>query len=548
MAPNPANARTVKAFIAAPAFPYGLLLLVVGVVFGAALGHDFVWDDHIYLLNKPVYQAFDLQRIFCSLANDLEYLPVRDLSYAMDWAIWGRNPFGFHLTNLLLYAANVCVAYRLTVRLAIFLGAPPATIRTTGLLTATLFALHPLHVEVVSFITGRNALLSGLFAFLACLAFLDLIEDRCRWRAYPLALCWFTLALFSKATSISLPLVFCLLVLLARQGRKTALLAAILPFLGLALSSFFLFRTIALRSFLMQSEQTSFTLATIAQKIAIASQIPWFYLAKLLLPLNLTPEYTVRFTAELAMPLALAAFLGLVGLTAAAYRLRTTQPQFLFGLGWFLLTMIPVLHIFPTYPVVADRYVYLPSFGVAYLLAATVAPWASARRPVAIGAGMVLLALALLTFQQNLVWRTAETLWQHTIRISPRSVKAYTNLGRIDFSAGRYKAAFARFDQARQLAPADPHYDFFEGMLYFVRSDYQPALHHFEQALARTNDFLEALFHAALAHEALGHRDQAIAFFTKTIQSKQDDLGNFKLTARQRLRELQMSDAIKPAR
>ena len=123
-------------------------------------------------------------------------------------------------------------------------------------------------------------------------------------------------------------------------------------------------------------------------------------------------------------------------------------------------------------------------------------------------AALSLLVLATLSFRQNLVWRSAETLWQHTIRISPQSVKAYTNLGRIYFSAGRYAEAFARFDQARQLAPADPHYDFFTGLQYFIRSDYSQALHHFGQAEARDPNFLEVLFHTGMAHEALGHRDQ----------------------------------------
>jgi hypothetical protein len=97
------NKSTVfRGWLSSPVFPYCLLAVIAAVLFGNSLGHEFVWDDHIYLLNKPVYQSFNLRRMFFSLANDLEYLPVRDLSYAIDYAIWGRNPFGFHLTNLLL--------------------------------------------------------------------------------------------------------------------------------------------------------------------------------------------------------------------------------------------------------------------------------------------------------------------------------------------------------------------------------------------------------------------------------------------------------------
>jgi tetratricopeptide (TPR) repeat protein len=160
------------------------------------------------------------------------------------------------------------------------------------------------------------------------------------------------------------------------------------------------------------------------------------------------------------------------------------------------------------------------------------------KKPIYLGVAGVLLVLALLTGQQNLIWRSGETLWLHTISVSPGSVKAYSNLGRIYFTTGRYKEAFACFDQARTIAPADPHYDFFTGLRYFIRGDYAQALPHFSRAEARDQDFIEVLFHTAMAHEALGSRAQAIAYFSRTIQSKQDDLGNFKATAREHLQLL----------
>jgi tetratricopeptide (TPR) repeat protein len=283
-------------------------------------------------------------------------------------------------------------------------------------------------------------------------------------------------------------------------------------------------------------------MACIAQKVAVASQIPFFYLGKLLVPLRLMPEYVVQLSDRLASPETLSALAGLLVISLAALLLRRRQPLILFGIGWYLLTMVPVLHIFPTYPIVADRYAYLPSFGLALCLATAGASWAGSpnrQRTVNLVARILVTVLALLTLQQNRIWHSGETLWQYTMQTSPRSVKAYTNLGRIYFSAGRYAEAFTLFDQARQLEPSDPHYDFFEGMLYFVRSDFAQALPHFQRALFRADGFLEALFHAGMAHDALGNRDQAIAFFTKTVQSKQDDLGGFRALARGHLQRLQ---------
>ncbi len=91
-----------------------IILVCVASVFGSATGFDFVWDDRILLLGQDAYETFDLRRIFFSLANRVEYLPVRDLSYALDYALWGENPFGFHLTNLLLYLLNTACVYSIT--------------------------------------------------------------------------------------------------------------------------------------------------------------------------------------------------------------------------------------------------------------------------------------------------------------------------------------------------------------------------------------------------------------------------------------------------
>jgi tetratricopeptide (TPR) repeat protein len=527
-------------FVTGPVAPYLVLLAIVAVVFANSLGHEFVWDDQIYLLNKPVYRTIDLSRIFGSLVNDLEYLPIRDLSYAIDWAIWGRNPFGFHLTNLLIYAVTVLLVYRLTARLIRALQPAPATAGSTApLLTAALFAVQPIHAEVVNFITGRNALLSGFFSLLACLAFLAFLTGSRHPRlCYAGTLLCFVLALFSKATALPLPFLLILCVLQVARERRLPQLISVVPFLVVAAGTFLLFRSIAMRSFLLQADQACFTPACLAHNLAIATQIPFFYLGKLLLPLRLTPEYVVDFAPDLASLPVMSATLGLAGLLGVAWWQRRRQPQFLFGLGWFLLALLPVLHFFPTYPVVADRYAYLPSFGIAYLLALSLADtrrW-PLTRVIAIA---LVVGWGALTVSQNRIWHSGETLWQHTLTLSPRSVKAYTNLGRIYFTAGRYAEAFSLFDQARQIEPSDPHYDFFSGLRFFLRADYQQALPHFYRALNRADGFLEALFHAAMAHESLGHRDQAIALFTRTLQSKQDDLGGFRAQAKEHLRQLE---------
>ena len=154
-----------------------IILAFVVAVFGVSTHFEFVWDDHVLLIGHDVYASFDLGRIFFSLANQVEYLPIRDVSYAVDYALWGENPFGFHLTNLTLYFLNAVFVYLMTLRLTPLLFSagremPERKAGGVALLTTLLFAVHPVHSEPLSFISCRNVLLSGLFSFMSCHFFL----------------------------------------------------------------------------------------------------------------------------------------------------------------------------------------------------------------------------------------------------------------------------------------------------------------------------------------------------------------------------------------
>ncbi|HEY6007744.1 MAG TPA: hypothetical protein VIU40_05425, partial [Geobacteraceae bacterium] len=149
--------------------PHLLFLLLVAAVYGNTLANGFVWDDYPLILASDTYRSIDLVRFFTTAANGLEYLPLRDLSLALDYALWGTDPRGFHLTNLLLYLLNVSAVYWLTATAGAFLapGIDTGRQRFVALGCALLFLLHPLHSQAVSFVTSRNTLLSGLFTFLA---------------------------------------------------------------------------------------------------------------------------------------------------------------------------------------------------------------------------------------------------------------------------------------------------------------------------------------------------------------------------------------------
>jgi protein O-mannosyl-transferase len=345
-----------------------LLTATVLALFGNTLLNGFVYDDTVLTVGNRVYTEFMLERMFFSPGNGLEYLPLRDLTYAIDFAVWGERAFGFHLTNLLIYLANVFAVYYLTVQLCLLRGAKEEVegwgVAATAFVAALLFAVHPIHSEAVAWVTGRNVLLSGLFFFLGSAFYVAYLRrDRGVISGYYLGafICYFC-ALLSKATSITLPLVFLLFVAFDRREKRVTRLLQLLPFFALALVFFVLFREVATATNVISHGFTSLGSSSILVKAVTALKIPVFYLWKLVVPVGLSPEYDVEFASSLMEPGTLLALGALVALTAAAVFLRKKYPELLLGFGWFMLTLLPVLNFFATNPVVADRYAYHDRF------------------------------------------------------------------------------------------------------------------------------------------------------------------------------------------
>lgn len=526
--------------------PLSILTIIIAAVFWNAVPHDFVWDDLIFVTYKEAYRNFDLSTIFFSLANGLEYQPIRDITYAIDFQLWGRNPAGFHFSNVVYYWLNCIVVYFLSKTLYQYLtqGTAFERARSVGLFTAALFAVHPLHCEVVDFITCRNTLISGMFFFISCYAYLLYLTDRHnqQYRYYVTALICFVLALFAKTTAIMLPFILILVTeFTPRTGRKLGA-AAILPFLGLSIGAFWLFKKIAQYTHIMQPEPVRLDWSSLAAKLALAIQIPVFYLGKLVAPLELAAEYDIPFADTLFAMRTMRALLILAGLLAVAWAIRRRFPLFLFCLGWYLAALLPVLHLFPTSPVVADRYAYLPSFAFFFLMATIaerIAVPARARGVIAT-ASIIIISWSALVLKQNRVWENPKTLWENAIRVSPHATTPLTNLGRYYYLVEkRHDMALALFRHAQLINPYDPHYDIFLGIEYLLRNDPQNAAEVLQRALAKNPEHMETLINLGKAHEALGNLPSARDYYQRAVNSTEaDPPGDLRERARKHLRRL----------
>jgi tetratricopeptide (TPR) repeat protein len=527
-----------------------VVLLVALGVYANTLAGAFVWDDQAYVVGNAAYQQFDLRRIFLTLANGVQYLPVRDLTFALDHFLWGGNPRGFHLTNLAWYLATLVAVYLMVRELECLLGAEDAggagwNLSIPGW-TTLLFAVHPLHAEVVAWVSCRGYLVAGFFFFASLLLFLRFLTDD-RWTAavYGASLGSFLLSVFAMPHGLILPLFLLAAAGLLPVAARRRGLQAVLPFFALAGAAFFAHKAIALQARVMSGlRPPGGWPATLAK----ALQIPSFYLGKLLAPQGLTAIYDERFSASFAGVRTLGGAALVVALLALAVVGWRRWPRVGLAIAWFLAALLPVLNLFPTTPMVADRYAYLPSVAAGYLTATGLVALGRWSRflPLLVG-GVLVVLLALLTVRQNAVWRSDRTLMEQAVTVSPRAVRAYEILGGIYVGEGDYARALAVYKKAHDLDPFYDTYEFLQGWLAAQRRDYPNALAALQRALARNPYSMQVLFQLGEVYEKLGDDRKAIDSYRRVLDSIEQDLrGRFRAAARERLAVLEKKVAPAP--
>ncbi len=503
----------------------GLLLVAVTFIAYVPVWHaGFIWDDDAFLTENPLIRLpGGLYRIWCTTAAP-DYFPATSTTLWLEWRLWGANPLGYHLVNLLLHAASALLWWCVFGRLRI----PGAW------LVEAILAVHPVNVESVAWVTERKNTLSMFFYVLALLSYLR-FEDGGRRRWYGVALGAFVLALLSKTAPAPLPVV---LLGLAwwRRGRvgRSDLLRS-LPFFAVALvlgvvTVWFQYHR-AIGSAVVRAD-------SFLARMAGAGWAVWFYLWKVFVPLNLMfvyPRWHIATTDLLSFVPGLLAVAGLVA--CWFYRRQWGKPA-LFALGYFVLMLLPVLGFlnitFFRYSLVADHWQYFAILGPIALLVSGVHAawrrWQGRLSPVAgsAAAGVVLVVLGALTWRQCGMYKDMETLWRRTIAQNSEAILAYHNLGYVLLQRGDLDdgIAYLREALARDPGLVEAHYNL--GMALLQRNDADAAIAEFKTALdlqpdhafARNNLAL-ALARKKLVPEALTqlrielekHPDDAMAHF-----------------------------------
>ena len=506
------------------------LLALVLVAYWSVSWAGFIWDDDDYVVeNATLRDPSGLLRIWTDPAATPQYYPLVHTTFWIEYQLWGLRPTGYHLTNVLLHGLNAILVWRIFV----LLGIP----QPASWLAAAIFAVHPVHVESVAWITERKNVLSAAFGLgallLVCRFFrLDASAPRSAspanrdWLLYAAATSLFAAALLSKTVLCSLPVVVWI-VIWWRRGRLDR--SDILPMLPwLALGAVSGLATAWLEKTHVGAAGTAFALSPF-QRLAIAGRSVWFYWLKLAWPHPLAFMYPrwdpTTFTAiDLAYPVAIV--LLLVGLALSRARIGRGP---LAAVLCFLVTVFPALGFIDIYPMrytfVADHYQYLASIAPLLLPAMALGRLAdvSTRRGVA---AATLLLFAALTARQATIYHGLESLWTDTLAKNPRCAAAHFHLGKLRMAQGRHAEAARLFADAERLEVDSAEDDITATLLgnALVRAG-QPdeAAAHFERAIEKNPVNVEALNSLANHFSRLGQPKRSVPLYRRALAVRPGD-------------------------
>jgi tetratricopeptide (TPR) repeat protein len=483
---------------------WGILLLTM-LAYSRAVTCGYIWDDDMYVTNNPVLTTGmqGLADAWLKPGSTPQYYPLVFTTFWLEHQIWGLWAGGYHLVNVLLHGLAAVLLWQVLRKIGLAIW--PAT------LAVMLFAVHPVHVESVAWITERKNVLSAVCYLAAAWCYLS-FDDTRKARFWVAALLCFILALLSKTVACTLPASL-LLYVWYKRGKIT--LKDILPTLplwviGIAMGLF----TVYMEKTHVGASGSQWQLNAI-ERFLLAGRTLSFYAGKLAWPSPLIftyPKWQIDASQgwQWLFPIGVLALLG----WEVARSIQTGRRGRSFALLFFAGTLFPALgffDVFPfTYSYVADHFQYLASIGSITLIAIVLA-----QRPV-MGLSVVLV-FAALTWQQIGIYKDAKTLWLDTLDKNPNAWMAHTNLGVIYIEQGNEPAAIAEFQNALQIKP-----DYAEalanmGAVAMLHERYDEAGKWLDQALTSRSNFYRALVNMARVQVKLAHPRKAIEYYKQAL-------------------------------
>jgi Tfp pilus assembly protein PilF len=496
------------------------LVAITWIVFAQTLGHDFVnFDDPVYVSeNAQIRAGLNWQNVLWAFTHvhSHNWHPFTTLSHMLDCQLFGVKPGAHHFVSVLLHSASAVLLFILLQRM------------TNGLLrsafVAAIFAIHPLHVESVAWVSERKDVLSGLFFMLTLLAYFQYTRKPNFWR-YAVMTILFACGLLAKPMLVSLPFVLLLLDYWPLQrapstergaGRTIVkLIVEKIPLFLLSAGSA-IATLIAQRGGIVQTAQLPLT-----WRVANAASAYLIYIWQTIWPANLALIYPHPGRLPFWQTVCASALLILI--TVAVFILRKHRPYLVMGWLWYLIMLLPVIGLVQVGSQAhADRYTYLPQIG--FCIAAT---WAIAdllrsfryrRELFSIAAPIVVAVFAWRAWIQTSYWHDTERLWNRTFAMTKENDIAHFNMGEYLLKAHRFDEAITQFQIFLAHQPTDPNANFQIGSAFMEKGELDLAIRHFRRTLQLEPDNPEAETNLANVLLKAERVDEAVEHYRNVVR------------------------------
>jgi tetratricopeptide (TPR) repeat protein len=515
------------------------ILILTFIVFIPAIKNLFItFDDGQYVNGNKFIQGFsgtNLKTILFEDANNLgNYHPLTLLTYMVNYAFSELNPTAFHLTNILIHLFNTFLVFQLAMLLFVRLRSDSNPGLQYGVmlssLTALLFGIHPLHVESVAWVAARKDLLYTCFYLLSLMSYIRYLNKKSL-KSYYLALVFFVLSLLSKGMAVTLSLSVVALDYFYRRDlmNKSVILEKI-PFFLLSL----IFGIIAI---MVQQAQgaTDIVKAGFLGKIVFASFGLTQYLIKLVLPYKLCGYYPYPDLATGYVPgmyyFSLIPALAFVLLLFYYWFVRPDR-KIVFGMLFFILNVLLVLQLFPVgSAVMADRYTYLSSFGIFFLMALgfgfLLQKFKSAKVFLFSGLILYVVVLSAITFQRCMVWHDSRSFWTDVMVKYPHFYPAINNLGLLNEEEGKKQEAVNLYTNSIKVNKNNPNAYFNRGSIYGKSGQLQLAISDFDEAIKCSPGYTKAYINRAIAKAMKQDYPGALADLDKVLEKEKNEEAYF---------------------
>jgi tetratricopeptide (TPR) repeat protein len=508
----PSRPAPVASRIPSWAWPITLAVLTFAAYQPAWRG-GLLWDDDAHLIPPLLSSWSGLGRILTDFTATQQYYPVANSAFWLMNRLWGHDPLGYHLVNITLHLVSAWLVFGILRRWSV----PGAT------LAATVFALHPVHVESVAWMTELKNTLSGVFYLLAVRFYLRFDETRA-WSSYTLALVAFALALGSKTVTATMPVVL-LVIFWWQRGtlnwRRDVF--PVLPFVALGVAAGL--GTAWLEYAWVGAKGESFDL-TLIERTLLAGRAVWFYATKIVWPIPLIFMYP-RWEIDQSVWWQYLFPIGVAGALVAGWMLRHRSRAPLAAALFFCGTLFPAVgfvNVFPfRYSFVADHFQYLASLGPIVALSAALALTFRRRWPGGSEwtlAAVVAVPLFLLTHAQSRQYVSAEVLYRATIAANPDSLLARNNLSALllDGPSEGWPEAERQALEAVRIAPDDASAHNNLGLAWMRGGRYEDSVREHREAIRLNPQLAPAYYNLGLSLAELGKPEEAMAAYEESLR------------------------------